>query len=165
MAKTATAEKIEVTESAPVKEAPISALLANEIWAREAGVKFNTWEAVPPVKTPFDNMLRRSFWSNVAMKMKPGDKIVIYPRDGAYYAELLVWDAGQNWADVSLLVRLDRPTLAGAPGVENEFEIGRDPVDGVVVKKRSTGERVKSNFANHEDARRWILDHQRVLRS
>jgi hypothetical protein len=143
---------------------PISALLANQWKARESGVFFNTHEVVPNAGTPFENLLRREFWGNVSQKMKPGDTIIAFPRDGQWYAELVVWDAGQNWAHVSPRFHMERPAFGNAPGVDNDFEIGRDPIDGVIVKRRSTGAVLKKNFPNHEDARRWILDQQRVLK-
>jgi hypothetical protein len=143
---------------------PVQALLANELWAREAGIKFNTWEVVPPVGTPFENLLQREFWANVSQRMRMGDTIIAVARDGAWWAELVVWDAGQNWAIVSQVSKLERPDYSAAPGVEAEFEIVRDPIDGVCVKSRKTGVRVKTSFPNHEDARRWIIDHQKALR-
>ena len=56
----------------------------NEVWAREAGVKFNTWEAVPPAGTPSEHVIRPAFWANVARRMKMGDKIIVVPRDGGW---------------------------------------------------------------------------------
>ena len=150
--------------TAPAGVKPIAPLLASEIWARETGVKFNTWEVVPQAKTPVENVLRRDFWNNVAQRMKPGDKVIVYPRDGAYYAELIVWDAGQNWADVEPVIARPRPQLAAAPGIVSDFEIGTDPIDGVVVKRKSDGSKVRGNFANHEDARRWLIEYQQSLR-
>lgn len=164
MAAAAKAAKADEVSTADAPLLPISPLLQNELWAREAGVKFNTWEVVPPAGTPFENVLRADFWANVAQRMKPGDKVLVYPRDGSFYAELLVWDAGQNWVHLSCLQHEKRPDFAPAPGVEAEFVIERDPIDGVVVKRRSNGQRVKANFPNAEDARRWILEHQRSLR-
>jgi hypothetical protein len=142
---------------------PVVALLASEIWAREAGVKFNTWEVVPPVGTSKEHILAPKFWANVARKMKMGDTLIVVPRDGAWHATLVVWDAGQNWAHVSGTV-VDRPAFDQAPGVDSEFDIVTDPVDGVCVK-RNGGAVIKKNFPNSEDARRWILDHQKALRT
>lgn len=145
---------------------PIAALIRSEIWAREAGVKFNTWEAVPQEKTPIENVLKREFWANVSARMGAGDTIIVLPRDGSFYLELVVWDAGQNWADVEpKFPPMQRPALAGAPGVDAEFDISHDPIDGVCVKRRSTGAKLKTGFANREDARTWIIDHQKALRA
>jgi|GEM_PF-2265012 len=149
-----------LTDAKPV----LVALLANEIWAREAGVRFNTWEVVVPGGTPFENILMPAFWANVSRKMKMGDKLLVLPRDGAWYAELIVWDAGQNWANVDGACAR-RPSFEATPGVELEFIVVSDPVDGFCVKRRATGAVLKKNFPNAEDARRWILDHQKALRT
>jgi hypothetical protein len=143
---------------------PIAALLAHEIWAREAGVKFNTWEAVPPAGTPFENVLVPAFWANVSRRMKMGDKVIVVPRDGAFYGELVVWDAGQNWAHVSGGCQ-ERPAFeASAAGVDEQFDIVNDPIDGFCVRRKN-GAVIKKNFPNHEDARTWIRDHQKALRA
>lgn len=143
---------------------PLVALLASEIWAREAGIKLNTWEAIVPAGTPFEHVLEPAFWANVARKLKMGDKLIVLPRDGAWYGELLVWDAGQNWAHVSGGHQV-RPAFGNAPGVADEFEVVTDPVDGVCVKRKATGTVLKKNLPNAEDARRWIISHQKALRS
>jgi len=144
---------------------PVEALLNQEIWARESGIKFNTWEVVPKAGTPIENLLRKEYWCNVAQRMKGGDTVIVYPRDGAYYAELIVWDAGQNWANVTAKGYMPRPEFEAVAGVASDFEIASDPIDGIVVKRKSTGAKVKGNFPNHADAQRWIMDHQRALRS
>lgn len=144
---------------------PVRALLASEWKARESGVFFNTHEVVPPAGTPLSDLLYPEFFSNVSQKLKAGDTVLALPRDAAWYAELIVWDAGRNWAHVSVRFSQLRPPFQGAAGVDEEFEIRRDPIDGIKVVRRSTGTTLKSNFANHDDAAKWIRDHQRALRS
>jgi hypothetical protein len=95
--------------------------------------------------------------------MKMGDTLLVVPRDGTWYAQLVVWDAGQNWAHVSGGI-IDRPSFEATPGVESEFDIVSDPVDGVCIKRKGGGI-LKKNLPNHEDARRWLIDHQKALRT
>lgn len=158
---------VETVLGVPVdeKREPIAALLASSCKARESGVYFNVWEVVPDARTPRDNLVRREFWANVSQKFKAGDTIIAFPRDGAWYAELLVWDAGQNWADVSPKGGMDRPDFDAVAGVVDDFKIGNDPIDGVIVTRKSTGQRLKANFASHEEARRWLIDYQKALRN
>ena len=158
-------------KSADIKQAmtealpPIAALLAAEIWPRESGVKFQVWEAVPKEGTPLDNILRPEFWANVSARIKPGSTIIVYPGDGAWYAELVVWDAGQNWARVSHKhAPLVRPQFVAAPGVLDQFEIRYHPSKAWQVVERASNRVLKDNFPNAEDGRRWILDQQKVLR-
>lgn len=145
---------------------PISALLASACKARESGIYFNSWEVVPDADTPIENLERREFWANVSQKMRPGDTIIALARNCSWYAELVVFDAGQNWANVVFKFKIDRPDFtASAPGVDDDFDIMRDPIEGYVIKRKSSGVKVKGNFPNAEDARRWIRDHQRTLRA
>lgn len=176
MTKSAAAKKAVETEApapaapqpvaaAEEKQKPIVALLASEFRPRESGVYFNTHEAVPAAGTPLEDILRPEFWANVAQKLRLGDTILALPRDGKFYAELLVWDAGQNWAQVAFKGEpMLRPKFTPLPGVASDFEIGHDPIDGVVIRRRSTGAMVKGNFSSHEDARKWIIDNQAALR-
>lgn len=150
-----------LTEALP----PVRALLMQEWKAREAGVWLNTHEVVPPKGTPMEDLERPEFWGNISQRLRPGDTILAYPRDGAWYAEYFVWDAGQNYAHVRMKGGGKRPDLAAAPGVVNDFDITRDPIDGWTVVRVSTGVKLKSGFPNHEDARKWLIDHQRVMRT
>jgi hypothetical protein len=150
----------------PSAPAPIAALLASSFKTRESGVYFNTHEAVPESGTPIEHILRRDFWAHVAQRMRLGDTVLVLPRDGAFYAELAVWDAGLNWADVSLkFAPVMRPKFEPVPGVDNQFEIGRDPINGIFVRHRVTGQIVKTNFPNHQDALNWSIQHQKALRA
>lgn len=153
--------------AAPVaaKKPNAGPLLAAQIWAREAGVKFNTWEAVPDAGVDAAQILRSEFWANVSQRMKPGDTLIVYPRDGGFYVELLVWDCGMNWATVQPKFEpMIRPELASAPGVAIDFDVRRDPIDGFVAIRKSDGKKLKGGFASAEDARKWFLDHQKALR-
>jgi hypothetical protein len=162
----AAAQTVDVKQALTEALPPISALLASEIWARDGGVRFNTWEAVPREGTPLENALRPEFWAHVARRLKPGSTILVYPADGAWYAELIVWDAGQNWARVSHKIQpLQRPAFMPAPGVSDDFEVRYHPSKAWQVVRRATNQVLKENFPNAADARNWIVDHQKALRT
>src|SRR5438128_1831922 len=98
---TADAKKADKVTEEIENAKPFSPLLASSWKARESGIYFNTHEVVPDIGTPFEHLGRAEYWSNVSQKFRPGDTILAYPRDGAWYVELIVWDAGQNWAHVT----------------------------------------------------------------
>ena len=152
--------------SAPVQQPLKVAPLGIGSWRpRESGVFFNAHEIVPDAGVPFEAVLERGFWANISQKLRPGDTLLVFPRDARWYAELLVWDAGQNWAHVTAKGMAQRPEFQALEGVANDFEIARDPIDGFTVKRRSTGAKVRGNFPNHAEAQKWILEHQQALRS
>lgn len=47
-----------------------------------------------------EDLLRPDFWTNVAAQLKPGDRIEVYPEDGAFFAELLVRSCNRTSAVV-----------------------------------------------------------------
>lgn len=164
MSKATAAAVKPAAEDVPKPASPIVSLLANQWKARESGVYFNTHEIVANAGTPIEHLSRPEFWCNVAAKFRPGDTVFAYPRDGAWAAELIVWEAGQNFAHVSFKWAAAKPQFASAPGVDNDFEIFLDPLKGWAVRRRSNQAFVKGDFPNAEDARRWTIEHQRVLK-
>jgi hypothetical protein len=150
---------------APAKPSSLSPLLSSSWKARESGVYLSTHEVIPEAGTPIEHLVRPDFWANVAQRFKMGDTIVAMPRDGAWYAEFVVWDAGQNWARVQAKFDpMTRPSLGPAPGVLDDFDVRRDPIEGYCAIRKSTGAKLKGGFPNAEAARQWFLDHQRALR-
>lgn len=144
---------------------PVVALLSSQWKARESGVFFNTHEVVPNVGTPIEHLYKKEYWANVSQKFRPGDTIIAFPRDGGWYSELVVFDAGQNWANVGTKFELMRPEFEAVAGVEVDFDVRRDPINGYCVVRKSTGAILKSNFPNHAEGQKWIVDHQKALRT
>lgn len=144
---------------------PISALLANEWKARESGVYFNTHEVVPAAGTPVDNLLMPTFWANVSQKMRRGDTIIACPRDGAWAVELLVWEAGQNWALVSFKFPPQSRPVADRPDeAASDYEIFQDTLEGIIARHKVTKQKAAGPFPNYGDGQRWLAEHQRILR-
>jgi len=50
-----------------------------------------------------EDLLKREYWSHVANKLKPYDKLEVRANDGTFYAEYLVLDCSRVWAKVALL--------------------------------------------------------------
>jgi hypothetical protein len=57
----------------------------------------------PEAKTPIETVLQERYWAHVSVKLKRGDRIEVHAEDDAYFAELLVLDAGKLYAKVKLL--------------------------------------------------------------
>jgi hypothetical protein len=164
-AKAAPKDPPAAPEAEAVPEKPVVALLASEFRPRESGVYFNTYEAVPAKGTPLEHLLLPAYWANVSQKLRPGGTILAFSSAEGFYAELLVWDAGQNWAHVDFKGEpMQRPRFSAPAGVLSDFRIMHHPIKGICVERISSGEVVKANFPNHEDARKWMIDNQAALR-
>lgn len=171
MSKANAATKAEATpqetETKVIPLEPISALLVNDMFVRESGVRFNTWEAIPPAGTKVEHLKRPDFWANVARKLKPGSVVIVWPADGQYYAEMLVWDAGQNWArlDFKPGFPMQRPSFDAVAGEVDKFDVRYHPSKGWQVVERDTNRVLKEHMPNAEEARRWKMEYMRVLRT
>ena len=75
-----------------------------------------TWCATLDPGTVFEP----AYWREIAQQLKRRDIIRVFPADRSYFAELMVWQAAERWAQVTLLqkVPFDGPTVAalGSPG-------------------------------------------------
>lgn len=69
----------------------------------EAEYQRSVFVATTHANTRPEDLLARDYWSHVAAKMKPWDRIEARANDGTWYAEYLVLEAGRTWAKVHML--------------------------------------------------------------
>jgi hypothetical protein len=142
-------------------------LLRHRWRARESGVLWNEHEIVPEAGTPFERVLEADYWANIAAKMRAGDTLIVMPDDGAWRAELLVWDVGHNYAQVSQVWKAERPQFAAAPGLsEDDFEVSfAGPIKKWRVIRKSDRAELKDGLPTRPSAEGWRDDHRKALRS
>lgn len=115
------------------------------------------YRAEPEAGTAFETVLKPEYWSHVASKLRPGDKIEIMPEDMAWYAELLVVDCTALSARVAILLPpldLDvssEPTIA----VDSHEVKWKGPQMKFVVIRKSDGAIVSRGHSKAE-AEQWI---------
>lgn len=115
----------------------------------------------PEAGTPFEDVLKPGYYSNIAHKLRPTDIIEVRPEEGSYYAELIVWGAGKSHANVSVVKHVERPenmTTKIIEGFEVEFRAG--PAMYRVIRTSDQKE-IKSGFANPDDATDWLIANRR----
>lgn len=71
----------------------------------------NIWQIVPEEGVSFDDLLDPAYWTHIADRLRPTDRIEVVPEDGSYFAELLVRSQGRMTAKVVVLRKVD----LGAP--------------------------------------------------
>jgi len=118
---------------------------------------------VPEEGTKFEDILKDSYWSLVAVKFKPGDLVEIHAEDGSYFAELYVRAAGRNWAKMALLRKVDLEPVAAAM-VSPEFEAAwKGPHRKFSVVRLSDNQIIKDGFETREQALDYIKSHVRAM--
>lgn len=125
------------------------------------------YQACPEVSTTFEDVCEPAFWSHVAEKLKPGDRIEVLTEDNSYFAELLVVDAGRLFAKVAVLryVELSSPDVPeGLTGVAPEFKVQyKGPALKHVVIRLSDNQIVQDGIALKADAHAWVKEHVQAL--
>ena len=122
----------------------------------------NVWSIVPEVGTPYSALSDASYWSHIADKLRPFDRIEVYAEDGAYWAELLVISAARLSAKVIELRKkdLDGVGMVSEPGFEVQWK-GPHHKHAVVRMKDKTA--LQSGFASKEDAMAWLASNSKTL--
>ena len=75
----------------------------NPIRMKEGQYERTVWVITAHENTDPADLIDPAYWSHVAAKLRPWDRIEARANDGTWYAELLVMEAGRNWARAVLL--------------------------------------------------------------
>lgn len=148
-------------DKAEKKEQP--ALHPNRITAGEQA--FVLYRAIVPSETTLDDLKRSAFWAHVAQMLRPGYLIQVMPDNRSYFVELLVVDAGAQFAKVAVLREVKLEVLqAGAspafPGFSVEY--AGDHERWRVIRE-SDRKVLKANQGSQADAFTWLTNHLKAL--
>lgn len=105
----------------------------------------NTWSAVVPRGTTKERLLQSGLWSVVSDQFKAYDIIYALEESRAFYAQLLVLDAGRGYCSVQLLNLWPLPALlvseAGLPPGFDVFYAGplNNGTGGYCIKRVTDG--------------------------
>lgn len=130
-----------------------------------AEYKYNEWAADPEQGTTLEDMLDPSYWAHSARNLKSRDKIIVWEESGAFYAELLVIDAGANWAKVEQLEYKELHDRADSRAVhiDNHEVKWNGPHDKWVVIRDSDRAKLVSKQPTRKAAMTWLEDHVRSM--
>jgi hypothetical protein len=87
---------------------------------KEAEYTRRVWAMTPAAGTEVKHLLAPAYWSHVAAKLNPTDRIEVITEDNAWFAEILVISQGGHWAQVKLLRYVQLNGVAAAPAVKAE---------------------------------------------
>lgn len=122
-----------------------------------------THHIVPEHGTKFDDILKETYWSMVAYKLKPCDLIEVHAEDGSYYAQLYVRSCGRNWAKVSPLMIAKFEDDVATPG-DAEYKVEwKGPHRRFSVLRISDNEIIKDGFELREQADAYVKSHIKTM--
>lgn len=129
---------------------------------RQADYTRNIWSIVPEAGTSLEDVLAPEFWANVSKSLKKGDHIDVVPDSGEYYAELFVVAAGDKFAKVVVLRRVDF-TQPGIKSDASEFEAKHRGGAGWSVIRKSDKSVMFEKAATKAEAEAWIAEHNELV--
>ena len=125
------------------------------------------WTVTVEEGTKLEDILNPSFFANVAINLRPYDKINVRIDTEEYYAELLVLQASKNMARVAVLQHVNFKELKGEQ-VSKEVNL-EDAVQFKVqfcgpqlrfcVIRKADGARIKEKCQDKEEAESWLAGH------
>lgn len=120
----------------------------------------------PPVGTPLEHLLKPEYWSHVRgrfAQFAAGAIVRAMPKDHAWWAELLVTQAGQGFARVTLLRDVKLDPAAAAPLVPPGYDIHPLPSGKYRAVRLQGGVVLSDKCQTFEDALKVVRDDIRVL--
>ena len=127
--------------------------------------KRNVWFVVPLGGTTLAEVLDPLYWSHVAARLRPTDRIEVHAEDGRFFAELYVRDAGHLHASVVAL-RSHAFEAAPADAPANGHAVAwKGPHHRWCVVRMSDQQLVKAECASREDAAMWLAANAKTLQA
>lgn len=133
---------------------------------RVKGAEFvrNIFSAIPEHGTPFEDILKPAYWSHVAAKFHPTDRIEVLAEDGSWFAELIVISAARNWASVSVLRFVELAEVVTPKPQADQFAVqwkGQKLLHCVI--RQSDKVIIKDSFSTAAEASKWLESYENTL--
>lgn len=127
--------------------------------------KRNLYFVTPADGTTLEQVLQPVFWSHVAARLRPTDRVEVHAEDGTWFAELYVRDAGHLHATLVPL-RVFEFDAAERKATAADHEVHwKGPHHRWAVVRRSDGQLVKTECASREEAQMWLAGNAKTLRA
>lgn len=123
------------------------------------------WVCTAEEGTTVDDLLDPGYWSHVATQLTMYDRIEVRIDSGEYLLELLVKEAGRNWAQVALLHHHD---LAGkvttGEAVTADFDaVFKGPLRKWCAIRKSDSVALHEKMETKAQALEWISGYERTI--
>ncbi len=132
MSETETQAKPKEAKALPLQAPPAAAArkrvrpLQENDFGREAYITMPTTSATPDAGVQLADVLEPDYWANVRgryAEFGPGARVLVMPKDRAWWAELLVVDVGAGFARVVVIKHIELDPAAAVPLVPPGYDI------------------------------------------
>lgn len=120
---------------------------------------------VPDQGTLYDDLFKPEYWSHIASRLRPGDRIEVTAEDYSYVAVLLVLATARQSARV---VELSKTTIEANSVALNDVDAAhkiehKGPHLKWCVIRLSDGERLKEKLESRQAANEWLSGHVKAM--
>lgn len=126
----------------------------------------NIFQATVEPDISREDLLEPEFWKHVSKSLRPYSRIEVVTDDGRFFAELLVLNAGDNWASVQELryIELGLTDAIKQASAMDKFEVNwKGPHRKFAVSRKSDNEVIKDRMETKEEAFRFLSEHVKVI--
>lgn len=143
----------------PAKRMQAQALLPSRM--KECEFERTLWVITAHENTRPEDLMEPDYWTHVAERLKPWDKIEARADDGSWYAELLVLDVSRRWATVHAL-RIDHLTtkdLSLSKALSDDYAVEwKGPAHKFSVVRKSDGALLHEGEQTKAGAFQWLTN-------
>jgi hypothetical protein len=124
-----------------------------------------TYSIVPEDGTPYADLFKPVYWSHIASRLRPGDRIEVTAEDMSYVAELMVLAAERQAASVVELRKNEiAPQATLLPSVEAAYRIEfKGPHLKWCVIRIADQHRIREQCDSRALAYEWLASHSKAL--
>lgn len=135
----------------------------NPMRVKLAEVDRQDWVATAEMGTTLEQIIEPSYWAHMASRLKPYDHIEVRVDDGIWLAQLLVKEAGRNWAAVLMLQSYKLETADVSQTRSSKYKVDwKGPHLKYCVIRLEDGERLQEQM-NKRDAQVWLENYERTV--
>ena len=114
--------------------------------------------------TTKDDVLQPGYWAHVAGRFQKFDRIEVRQETGEWTMDLIVNDAGRNWAKVHVMHVYDLAPASAEPPVALEHKVEwKGPHLKFCVIRVSDGSKLQEGFPDRSAAEAWLKNHEAVV--
>lgn len=130
-----------------------------------AEVVRTVWQVIVPSHVTKEDLLKSEFWTHMAKRFKPFDRIEVRADNDTFFAEILVVACGQTWVKMHPLGWAEiEPMKEEDLVLPDGFEIRHRGAVARWSVIRTKGKKLLSeNHASRGDALNWLKEHQKAL--
>lgn len=123
----------------------------------------NVWSIVPEDGTAYEEILEPSYWTHIAERLRPNDRIEVFAEDGSYFAELIVRSSTRLSAKVQELRKVQLGEVEGASPMSGFDVMWRGPHHKHAVIRLKDKVPLQTGFDTREAAVAWLAVNIRNL--